>query len=502
MSIKSYLYGKAANWGLRGLARQKMAAGVKGKATESMTDLTGGWEVLGGFTKTITDGTWESYAASEFEDIYREKNSVVYSCVRKLITSAQEAEIHVVKTVGRGTKKKIVPVEDHWATNLLYRPNETMSFEDFLAYFILNIMLTGDTFAWKLRNKGQEIRELWPTPSSWIERVTNQNSELTGYKMWVGDNKPKKAVSLQDMMVGYFPDPTSLSIGLSPLKAATRDDQADRKRGNYLGEMLTNIHTPGMILKQEHGWSPEEKADARALLYDLVGPGKRGSPLFMEGKESEAAFPTPLSDLDWPGVAGLSETRLCAAYGVPPIVIGLRSGLEHATYSNFEEANQAFYKHTMKPLWKFLAAVLTRGLIYAEDGYGEEYIDFDLTRVAQLEEDLDKRGERSTKLFNGGLITRNEGREMVDLEALPPELGDVVRVPAQMLEVPVDETLRKALEDAARKLPENAIGWDEGDKGGGGGGNGDDKNDKKGEGADDKKGSGEEGDKKVDETKA
>jgi hypothetical protein len=57
-------------------------------------------------------------------------------------------------------------------------------------------------------------------------------------------------------------------------------------------------------------------------------------------------------------VQGAGETRIAAAGGVPPIIVGLSEGLSAATYSNYGQARRRFADGTMRPLWRNAAASL------------------------------------------------------------------------------------------------------------------------------------------------
>lgn len=191
-----------------------------------------------------------------------------------------------------------------------------------------------------------------------------------------------------------------------------------------------------MILKQRQGWTTEQKGNIRKVLEDKLGPGRRGSPLLLSGEDASIEIPNPLADLDWPGLTSLSETRICAAFGVPPIIIHLRSGLERSTYANYAVALKAFYETTMVPIWIMLQESFTKGLLRDE---GDEVSSFwyDTSKVKALQVDEAMLADRAVKLFQGGLITRNKAREMIGEDTLPPEIGDVFVLPAGLIETPV-----------------------------------------------------------------
>ena len=47
-----------------------------------------------------------------------------------------------------------------------------------------------------------------------------------------------------------------------------------------------------------------------------------------------------LKDIDFKNVRGGGETRIAAAAGVPPVIVGLSEGLAAATYSNYGQARR------------------------------------------------------------------------------------------------------------------------------------------------------------------
>jgi hypothetical protein len=59
--------------------------------------------------------------------------------------------------------------------------------------------------------------------------------------------------------------------------------------------------------------------------------------------------------IDFKQVRGHGETRIAAAAGVPPVIVGLSEGLEAATYSNYGQARRRFADGTMRPLWGLMA---------------------------------------------------------------------------------------------------------------------------------------------------
>lgn len=67
-----------------------------------------------------------------------------------------------------------------------------------------------------------------------------------------------------------------------------------------------------------------------------------------------------LKDIDFKNVRGGGETRIAAAAGVPPVIVGLSEGLAAATYSNYGQARRRLADGTAHPLWQNIAGSLER----------------------------------------------------------------------------------------------------------------------------------------------
>ena len=82
----------------------------------------------------------------------------------------------------------------------------------------------------------------------------------------------------------------------------------------------------------------------------------------------------------------------------------------------------------IRALFRF-ADTLTRGLLRNE---GEPRIEirFDLSRIPELQKDLNQRTERAALLLEAGAITRNMALQMAGLE--PVDDGDVYLLPADV----------------------------------------------------------------------
>jgi HK97 family phage portal protein len=418
-------------WLAKRRLRKAITALQGARGSKDMAELVreGGWDILAGATTgPVSSGTkwqranaiWETYSARDLEQTYQ-LASIVYACVKlKCITASQ-----AFMEVGWWSKKGWNAVEDHELYQLFRRPNGGQDYVSFTWTVVASLELTGRAYVLKLRNRGGQIIAIQPLPKSWVTPKREEGSgRLLGYVVQRSARDTEVHVPPEDMFSICYPNPADPTGEAGPLQAAIRDLQIDDRRADLLIEMLTNIHFPGIIMKSDVNWTEESRHEARDMINELVGPGKRGNPLFVNGAKSDVQLPQPPSDLDWPGTAAICETRICAAHGVPPILIHLRSGLEHATYSNYGEARRSLYNDGMRPLWLLLGSGYERGLLIDE---GEEKLEIepDFSTIPEMQEDLDKLHTRTREDLMGSLIDWDEAREKVGEKPLPGGAGRV-----------------------------------------------------------------------------
>lgn len=352
-------------------------------------------------------------------------NPVVMSCCKVIANSVCEAEYEV----GIDTPDGFEPMATHPILDLLNRPNNEYSRNDFLQYNAMRLALSGISYTLKSRGQNnKKIQELWPYPTSSVMPVYGDKTNSLVKEYQVCD----QIVASNDMMSARYIDPARMvgSVGgLSPIK---RDIQLDSERADYLVEMLVNLKIPGVVVKVQEKLSDRDKKGLKESIDNSVGRGKRGDILVMSGG-GEVQVVNPLMDMDWPGMTSLIETHLCMSFGVPPILIGCRAGLDRATYSNYETAKKAFYQTTVQAYWNVLSDAMTRCLLRNE-GDQNTKIRFRLDNIREFQEDESIKVQKITSLYQAGVITRAEAREAVGYDpSVPPDADSVQQLIQQEL---------------------------------------------------------------------
>jgi hypothetical protein len=92
--------------------------------------------------------------------------------------------------------------------------------------------------------------------------------------------------------------------------------------------------------------------------------------------------------MDFKQTIGVSETRIAACAGVPPVVVGLSEGLQGSSLNagNYSSARRRFADGTMRPLWRNVAGSLEQ-LIAVPGGAHLWYDDRDIKFLKEDEKD-------------------------------------------------------------------------------------------------------------------
>lgn len=219
-----------------------------------------------------------------------------------------------------------------------------------------------------------------------------------------------------------YVDPADPDYGcLSPLDVARLAADA------YTSAMRSNrdlfrrgLAAAGMILPGEGQQfdSDEQRAELeRDVNRMLMGEGNRHALAVMPYDFEVRPFSITPKDAEFTAMMDYAIEDVGRAYGVPIEFIGG----SRRTYQNMAEAQASLWSNTLAPEAVFLAEELTGKLLpmFGADGAGVDFIAFDLSDVAALQEDEAQRWAIEKEQLQNGVIGTNEWRETQGREPLP-----------------------------------------------------------------------------------
>lgn len=295
--------------------------------------------------------TYKTYAAEGYAG-----NGPVFSLIAVRMQAFTEARFVFVR--GNGDM-----VESHPSLRLLEQPWPNGTTADLLAYMELDVSLAGNSYVWRSGSKLQRIRpDLVDVAWNWASDGT---ARLDGYVWWkygrhVADPPPLFLEVADVAHYKLYPHPTSHFIGASWLTPVASEVDADRRMNVHKNRFFHNAATPNMAILTEQQLNPDQKLALSDMLRTrYAGAENAFKTIVLEGGADIKLLGHSMEQMDFTNVQAAGETRLAAAAGVPPVVVGFLQGIEAATYSNYAQAMRRFADLTVRPMWRQAVGALS-----------------------------------------------------------------------------------------------------------------------------------------------
>jgi phage portal protein BeeE len=245
---------------------------------------------------------------------------------------------------------------------LLEQPWPGGTTQDLLARVIQDADLCGNSY-W-VRGDNELVR-LRP---DWVQIVLAPRHlhggvvgwRTMGYAYWEGgiDPSTRPAVFMPDEVAHFAPNPDPLASyrGMSWLTPVLREVENDKSMGRHKSKFFQNAATPNLSVALDKDVSIEAfKAFAEKMDLGHSGVENAYKTLYLGGGADVKVIGADFHQMDFKSIQGHGETRIAAAGGTPPVIVGLSEGLSSATYSNYAQARRRFADGTMHPLWQNVA---------------------------------------------------------------------------------------------------------------------------------------------------
>jgi HK97 family phage portal protein len=255
---------------------------------------------------------------------------------------------------------------------------------------------------------------------------------VSKYAYSVNGDEVSKGVGLlpEDVIHLKRPDPLNDYYGLSPIAVAAAVGDLDNNAIKYLRVFFENNGIPGGFVQiKERNLTKEQKDDLRTQFKDRYAGDKGWHAIgVLDAEASYIEVGANPQKLNLASVFGETESRLCAAFGVPPIVVAVWIGLMRSTYANYETALKDLWVDTQSPKYRRIADKLTAQL--APEFGDDLVINFDLSQVEALQENREELRKFALEGWNGGLFFRNQALEMAGVKIIEGPIGDEYKISA------------------------------------------------------------------------
>jgi phage portal protein BeeE len=333
---------------------------------------------LGGNVQQTLQGEQVERISNNLESFARSAyaaNGVVFACmaVRQLVFSAVRFQY---QRFNRGRPG------DMWRDQSLEWLDEPWiggTTQDLLSRMIQDADLAGNFYGVKdtpISRVEPEIVRLRP---DWVDivlqpRMMRQENgraaqvgwRRIGYAYWeYGQRDKDPAVFLPEDMTHFAPHPDPLATyrGMACLTPVVREIEADSQMTRHKQKFIKNGATPNMVVTGITAPTQElfDKIVA-GLRKNYEGPENAGRIMGLAAGSDAKVVGANFEGMDFKSVQGAGETRIAAAFGVPPSIVGLSEGLQGSSLNagNYSAARRRFADGTLHPLWQNAAGSLQR----------------------------------------------------------------------------------------------------------------------------------------------
>lgn len=352
--------------------------------------------------------------------------STVFACARVIGNGMAQVPLKLMRQQDRSR----APATDHPLYQVLaLRPNPWQTSFEFRQLMSWHLELCGNFFAVKIAPAGA-LRELIPLDPTKV-KVSRRKDLSLAYGLTLDDGMTRD-IPADSMWHVRGPSWNSWQ-GIYVLNAAREAVGLAIAAEESQGALHRNgVRTSG-------GWTVEgtlsddqQKMLVKWLERAHAGVDNVGKPFVMDRAAKWVS--TQMSGVD----AQHLETRrfqieeICRAFGVMPIMAGYTD--KAATYASAESMFLAHVMHCLSPRWTALEQSMDANLLSDRDRKEGLYFDF-------VEEGMIRGSVRDTKdailgYVNGGILTPNEGRALLDKNPDADPASDKLRLPVNTVQDP------------------------------------------------------------------
>lgn len=297
-------------------------------------------------------------------------------------------------------------------------PNPLQTWAEFQEAAAVMYLTTGNTYINGTESIGfPGFGELSVLPSQYTSPIRGNGVEpVAGYKLDV--IKPQKFTAEEVLHVKRF-DPRLKGYqelqGLSPLESLMMVYAASTEKWEAMASVLKNKGAMGIVTSKEgRGLRPEDAEELQELYKARYGGGaKFGTPMFTNASLEFIKMGMSAEDLKLMDQGIISLRAICNLYNVSSILF---NDTASSTYNNMQEAQKDFYINSIIPLLNIFKENYNNWLAapYAAAEGSDLFLDYSLENIPALQDDINKKAQTVTELIKHGVISPNEGREMIN----------------------------------------------------------------------------------------
>ncbi len=366
-------------------------------------------------------------------------NGVVSICLQYIFDKLIEPRVHVVFEEADGMVR---PVLNHPCTLLLLNPNPEYRGNSLMAGLALSYKLDGNAYAIKVRGAGDSGKptELWYVPHWQMFPLPPDDGGPTQFYVYMmptasGIPKPRLIPRRNVVHIKNGMDPNNWRVGFSPTRAQLRAFVSDNEIDACTAIILRNKGILGTVISPAEGdieITPEQADELKRRVREQTTGDNRADILTLNLPVKIDQINSSAQDMALTTIGDRPTARICAAFGIDPASVGLAntstsSGGGEKYGSMRKESRESSYEQCMLPMLAQFAEAWTYELLIDFVGVNSQglWVEYDYSRVRDLQENQDALHKRANESFKVGLLTQDEARMTIGRKpSADPAIGE------------------------------------------------------------------------------
>ena len=247
-------------------------------------------------------------------------------------------------------------MNEHPVKRLLEQPNPVQDGQTFFEALYGHLQLSGNAY---VELAGVDTlgvpRELHVLRSDRMRVVPGKDGWPMAYEYQVGSKKHRwsNESDLRPILHLKGFHPANDHYGMSPMTAAAAAVDIHNAAAKWSKALLDNAARPSgaIVFAGKDGAGTLSEEQYQRLTDEIeknhAGASNAGRPMLLEGGLDWRPMGYSPTDMEFLKTKDAAAREIALAFGVPPMLLGLQGD---NTYSNYQEANRAFYRQTVLPL--------------------------------------------------------------------------------------------------------------------------------------------------------
>lgn len=330
-------------------------------------------------------------------------NAIIYETVQYKAKASLSAPLRAY--TGSLDAPVLAPPE-HPLSKLVSRPNPYQDAESFRVLLEIYLNLTGNAYILLDRpSRNADPEGLYLLRPDRMFIVPGQGT-IRGFKYKPEGESIRGAQAFlpQDIIHIKLPNPADtlegMGYGLSPITPIAKTVDVDNALGEFLKLWIDGAPQFPFVVTYDTALDSDAPAEIRAKYKEIHGGHENWNDfLILDQGAAIQKIGYNFEEMGFQTIDDRNEPRMTGVFGVSPVLIASRIGLNNSAYANIETYKRTFWTDTMVPELRLMEGPL-RYHLASQDG---AFVAFDLTGIPELRGDMVMQVQVAKALFDMGV---------------------------------------------------------------------------------------------------